>query len=205
MRVYKAGEKSRAICDDCGSLVSTTFAYRDVPFDDGKGMVKGVLASVCDECDRVVALPAQSTPAIRRARDIADVPLEVFLSAHDMDVLDLASWRIDPEAGVRLRKSLLAYYIHRLSSDPAAIARLRAAARRRGGAGSKSATIPKRRLSVKFAAKTDASIRDLMKASGLKKSPLIRSIVHEIEDDLVRPDKPKDLEKLQEIAKVVAA
>ena len=67
MKLYAAGEKSKAICEDCGALVSTTFVYRDVPFDDGHGVVKDVLASVCDQCDRVVALPAQSTPAVRRA------------------------------------------------------------------------------------------------------------------------------------------
>ncbi len=205
MKVYKAGEKSKAICEDCGALVSTTFAYRDVPFDDGKGEVKDVLASVCDQCDRVVALPAQSTPAVRRAREIADVPLEVMLSAPDMELLDLATWRIDPESCSRLRKPLLAYYIHLLSGDPVAVARLQAKASMRRPKLSKSVKIPKRRLSVKFAAKTDASIQALMKASGLNKSLLIRGIVHEIEDDLIRPDKPKDLQKLREIAMVVAA
>ena len=205
MKVYKAGEKSKAICEDCGALVFTTFAYRNVPFDDGKGEVKDVLASVCDQCDRVVALPAQSTPAVRRAREIADVPLEVMLSAPEMELLDLATWRIDPESGSRLRKPLLAYYIHRLSGDPTAVARLQAKAVVRGPKMPRSVKIPKRRLSVKFAAKTDASIQELMKASGLTKSHLIRGIVHEIEDDLVRPEKPKDLQRLREIARVVAA
>ncbi|MGP6090021.1 hypothetical protein [Antarctobacter jejuensis] len=208
MKLYKVGEKSKAICEDCGALVSTTFAYRNVPFDDGKGEVKDVLAAVCDQCDRVVALPAQSTPAVRRAREIADVPLEVMLSAPDMDLLDLATWRIDPESGSRFRKPLLAYYIQRLSSDPGAILRLQAKAAKasvRRRAISQSVTIPKRRLSVKVAPRTDASIQELMKASGLKKSHLIRGIVYEIEEDIVRPDKPKDLQKLREIAMVVTS
>tara|TARA_B100000949_G_scaffold225663_2_gene230139 strand:+ start:700 stop:1317 length:618 start_codon:yes stop_codon:yes gene_type:complete len=205
MKLYAAGEKSKAICEDCGALVSTTFVYRDVPFDDGHGVVKDVLASVCDQCDRVVALPAQSTPAVRRARETADVPLEVMLTAPDMELLDLAAWRIDPEAGQRLRKPLLAYYIHRLSSDPTAVARLKARVAARGAKLPQAVKIPKRRLSVKFASKTDASIQDLMKASGLNKSRLIRGIVHEIEDELVRPDKPKELQKLREIASVVGA
>ena len=68
MKVYEAGEKSKAICESCGALVSTTFANRDLPFDDGEGVVKDVLASVCDQCGQVVALPAQSTPAVRQAR-----------------------------------------------------------------------------------------------------------------------------------------
>ena len=203
MIVYKAGETSKAICNHCKSLVSTTFAYRDVPFDDGKGFVKDVLCSVCDQCDRVVALPAQSTPAVQRAREIADVPLEVMLSAPDMELLDLAIWRIDPESGLRLRKLLLTMYIRRLENDPAAIARLRATAP--VVIGSNAVKVPKRRLSIKIAPKTDRSIRQLMAASGLNKSGLIRGIVHQIEEDLVRPEKPKDLEKLREIALVLAA
>lgn len=205
MKVYKAGEKSKAICNDCASLVSTTFTYRDVPFDDGKGLVKDVMASVCDQCDRVVALPAQSTPAVRRSREIADVSLEVMLSASDMELLDLATWRIDPDSGLRLRKPLLAYYIQRLSGDPAAIARLQAKSSTRISTAAKAMKIPKRRLSMKFAPKTDASMQELMKASGLNKSHLIRGIVHEIEDDLVRPQNPKNLQKLREIAMVVVA
>lgn len=205
MKVYKAGEKSKAVCEDCCALVSTTFAYRDVPFDDGKGEVKDVLASVCDQCERVVALPAQSTPAVRRAREIADVPLEVMLSAQDLELLDLATWRIDPDSGPRLRKPLLVYYIHRLLGDPAAVARLQDKAAVHITKVRGSTKIPKRRLSLKLAAKTDASMQELMKVSGLKKSRLIRGILHEIEDDLVRPEKPKDLQKLREIAMVVAA
>lgn len=63
---YKLGGKSRAICDDCG-LVETTFQYRDVPFRSGVGNVKNILVSVCDQCGAVVAIPAQSAPAIKAA------------------------------------------------------------------------------------------------------------------------------------------
>lgn len=65
MVIVKDGEKSKALCEDCGDIVSTTFAYRDVPFDDGSGVANDILAAVCDKCDRVVALPAQSVPAVR--------------------------------------------------------------------------------------------------------------------------------------------
>ena len=205
MIVYKAGETGNAICDHCKSLVTTTFTYRDVPFDDGTGLVKDLLCAVCDQCDRVVAVPPQSTPAIQRMRDAANVPLEVMLSAPDMELLDLAIWRIDPASGQRLRKLLLAIYIRRIENDPASITRLRAKAADQSKGRSFAPTAPKRRLSVKIAPKTDLSIKRLMAASGLTKSGLIRGIVHEIEKDLVQPDYPKDLEKLREIASVVAA
>jgi hypothetical protein len=40
---------------------------RDVPFFDGSGIVDDILVAVCDECNNVVAIPAQSLDAIRIA------------------------------------------------------------------------------------------------------------------------------------------
>ncbi|WP_172746163.1 hypothetical protein [Neorhizobium sp. T7_12] len=53
--------------------------------------MKGILAAVCDECDAVVAIPAQSTPAIRRAREVAEVALEVSIPAPEVEILDAAA------------------------------------------------------------------------------------------------------------------
>lgn len=205
MFIYKAGETSKGMCERCDALVPTTFAYRDVPFDDGTGLVKDILCAVCDRCGRVVAVPPQSTPAIKRARGLADVPLEVMLSAPEMELLDLAIWRIDPDAGQRLRKPLLAKYLRRLVDDPGALAPLRSSAEGQSPGRPPADKTPKRRLSVKIAPKTEHAINRLMAASGLRKSDLIRAIIHQIEMEIVRPDKPKGLEKLREMAWVVAA
>ena len=56
-----------AICETCAQMVSMTFRCRDVQFDDGSGIVEGILVGVCDDCDTVVAAPPQSPPAIRKA------------------------------------------------------------------------------------------------------------------------------------------
>lgn len=74
MKFYQEGDKSLAICNRCEDLVQTTFTRRNVPFDDSVGQVKGVLVSVCDVCDQVVGVPAQSTPAIKAAREAAVAP-----------------------------------------------------------------------------------------------------------------------------------
>jgi hypothetical protein len=63
---YVEGGKSCAICYACKILATTTFRYRDIPFSDGRGMAPGMLAAVCDTCDSVVAIPAQSTSTTRR-------------------------------------------------------------------------------------------------------------------------------------------
>lgn len=65
MKLFKEGDKSKAICSSCEDVVSTTFKYRDVPFSDGVGCVKNILVSVCDCCGQVVATPPQSTPTIQ--------------------------------------------------------------------------------------------------------------------------------------------
>ena len=68
MKRYKAGDNSKGICEDCRAVVTTKFAYRDVPFNDGIGIAKNVLAGVCTQCDSVVSLPAQSEPEVAQAR-----------------------------------------------------------------------------------------------------------------------------------------
>ena len=67
VKVYREGETGKAVCPEDG-LVATTFAYRDVPFEDGRGLVKDILVAVCDVCGKVVATPPQSTPAIFRSK-----------------------------------------------------------------------------------------------------------------------------------------
>jgi RNase P subunit RPR2 len=62
------GDKSHAICPHCRQLVASTFRRRDVPLSDGSGLVRDLLVVVCDVCDTVVAIPAQSTSAVKEAR-----------------------------------------------------------------------------------------------------------------------------------------
>lgn len=207
MQLYEAGNKSKAICEHCKSLVPTTFMYRDVPFDDGSGIVKDILVAVCDICDAVVAIPAQSTPAIRRARENAEVTLEVSVSARDLAVLDFVAWRIDEAATSRFRKSLIAHFLKRLEDDPEAPQRLAAKIRKRAPSrkGPNRVNIPRKRFSCKISPATDARVDQLMRASGLKKSDLVKAVIGEIEDRLVRQEAPADLALLRDVAAVVNA
>lgn len=201
MKLYKPGEKSRAICTSCKKLVCTTFAYRDVPFDDGEGEVKDILAAVCDECGAVVAIPAQSTPAIRRTREAANISLEVMLPAADLEVLDAAAIRIDPQATARFRKALIAYYAHRMAQSGDAASRLRTLYLVR-----KDMTFdgPRKRLSFKLTPRMEAEVQKLMERSKLNRTDLMRSLVAEIELAVVKPETPPDLPALQDLAAVVS-
>ena len=69
MSILKVGDKSEGICQDCKSIVSTTFKLRDVPFSDESGVARNILAGICDQCERVITIPNQSTPAIKKAFD----------------------------------------------------------------------------------------------------------------------------------------
>ncbi|MCP3429720.1 hypothetical protein [Opacimonas viscosa] len=67
MNKYKEGESTKAICENCKALVNARYKVRDVPFSDGRGTVKDILAIVCGNCERVIGIPHQSTPAIKKA------------------------------------------------------------------------------------------------------------------------------------------
>ena len=212
MKLYQPGDTSKAICPHCGKLVSTTFTYRDVPFDDGNGVAKGILAAVCDECQAVISIPAQSTPALRRTREAADISLEVSIPAPEVEIIDAAAYRVDPEATTRFRKSLFAFYLQRLRHNENGAEMLRrefetwnaAKIEQRKRIG-KAVSIPQRRLSFKISPKTDRDIRWLMEVSGMNKTDMVRSLVMKIERDLLAPNSPDGLSHLRDIAAVVNA
>lgn len=69
MKIFKVEDKSKAVCEDCKALVSTTFMLRNVPFLNGRGLVKQLLAGVCDHCDSVVSISHQSAQFIKKANE----------------------------------------------------------------------------------------------------------------------------------------
>jgi hypothetical protein len=200
MKLYSAGDKSRAICGSCQDIVETTFLYRDVPFDDGSGTVKDILASVCDRCSEVVAIPAQSLPAIRRARERVEVSLEAQVPASDIEVLDAAATRISHRASARHRKLLLSFYVRRMARDPQAGERLRHLFYEAKAAKPKAnVKIPQKRLSFKVSHDFQEEFAELTRVSGLKKTQVLRGVVHEIRSDLVAPEHPASLPHLREM------
>lgn len=203
MKLYRAGEKISVICTDCGLLREATFAYRDVHFSDGSGVVRNILVAVCDECGTIVATPAQSTPAIKAARETAVKPIEVSLPAPFVEALDLAAFRIDPEATTEFRKRLLAYYIHRAAeSDQTAESLAERIAR---GSERFDARAPKRRLSFKVTPRLSGEIDKIIEKSNLTKSDLIKSLVMQIDEDILQPKLPHNMKELRRLAAVATA
>ena len=210
-KLYSPGDKSRAICHHCAKLVGTSFLYRDVPFDDGTGVVKDILTAVCDVCDAVVAIPAQSTPSIKRARETAEIPLEVSLSAPEMDILDAAAFQIDPQATSRFRKAIFTYYLGRLERDQEEleaakhdlVKRIKEWKQRRKVFG--DVKIPNRRLSFKLAPRTEQKLEAVLSRTGWNKTSLVRGVVMMVEKDIIENRSPKRVLELQDIAAAVNA
>ncbi|MBY3528897.1 hypothetical protein HFN72_23510 [Rhizobium laguerreae] len=205
MKIWYAGDKSKALCEKCRKVVTTTFGYHDVPFESGIGVAKQIMAATCDECGTVVAIPPQSTPAIRVAREIASKPLEVVMAAPFMDTLDLASYRIDPSAGVVLRKSLIAFFVHRSLNDDSLIERLRRNAEVHRAMWKSWDDAPSKRLSMKVTPRVGDEFDELVKKSTLNKTTLVKSIVMDISSEIVQPEKPQMMPELRRMAAAWAA
>jgi len=202
MKLHYEGEKGRAVCERDG-LCGMTYARRDVPFNDGEGMVRDILVGVCDACGEVVAIPPQSTPAIKAAREKATTSIEAILPAVYLDALDLACYRIDPRATQDFRKRLLMYYVVYASEN-------KKRARKIGGnlarldevfrAGEASAA--RRRLSMRVTPSLSGRVDDLMALTNLNRTELFKSLVVQIDKDIVKPAKPANIGKLQALAAV---
>ena len=119
MKIYKVGDKQKALCESCQSLADATFMLRDVPFSDGSGVVKNVLAGVCDSCNEVVLIPHQSTPAIKKQLDAQKKAVETRVPAHMIDMLNLASMELG--GSTDFSNALIKYYLHDLSEEKTSV------------------------------------------------------------------------------------
>lgn len=203
MKLHMPGEKGKAICESDGR-VSTTFRYRDVPFSDGSGVARKILAGVCDRCGKVVSIPPQSTPSIRAARRNAQVSIEAVLPAVYLDALDLACWRIDPEASQEFRKPLLMHYLHGSSLNRSATQRLVRAVRETAmvfePARARAGEADKKRLSMKVSPAMSRTVEHLAERTRLSKTELIKGAIVQISREIVGPARPARLDELRSLA-----
>lgn len=203
-KLFQEGDKSKAICADCGKLVSTTFVRRDVAFSDGKGLAKDILVGVCDRCDAVVSTPAQSTPAIREARQREVKPIEARLPAIYLDVLDLAAYTLDKDSSTEFRKLLMTVYLHRYATGEYPAANLRKAREsaqaeyreRRGGSH--------RRLSLKVTQRVADDLLSLTATTEMSRTDVLKSVIFQIQSDVLETRKPALLRELSTLALLAA-
>ncbi|MDQ7994649.1 MAG: hypothetical protein AAGC76_02225 [Luteibacter sp.] len=200
MKILHQGDTEPALCDLDGR-VTVTYRYRDVPFSDGSGMARNVLAGICDVCSEVLLVPPQSVPAIAASRRRSTGPLEASLPASYVDTLDAAVSLVDTEASKEFRKRLLMYYLHRYARGDEAMAELVGLA----GGAEQSASGPNRRLSFKLSEQANAKVDYVMNETGLSKTQLVKALIGKIAADLVRRTKARRLQELIALCEVMKA
>ena len=125
MHLYREGDSSEAICHACERRVGTRFAVRTVRLPGTGIEVPDVLAAVCDECGGIAAIPAQSAPKLREARERRKAEeLEARIPSHLDDVVHLLSDHF-AAAVASFRPSLLRFYLREVASDEALAGRVR--------------------------------------------------------------------------------
>jgi hypothetical protein len=204
MKLFVMGDKSKALCEKCGP-VSTTFNYRDVPFSDGSGEAKDILVAECDACHRVVAIPAQSTPAIRGARPRATRSIEAMLPAVYLETLDLACYKIDSDVSLSFRKPLLIFYIHQFATGGMAVKRLQKAHALANEWFPKRSSGLLKRLSLKVSPAMDDEFGQIRAQTKLSKTELLKSLVCEIKADVLDTGGSGRVEELRTFAAMASS
>ena len=200
MKRFTMGDKSQSICNECENLVSTTFQYKDVPFDDGNGCVKNILVACCDLCSGVVAVPPQSTPAIKAARQVAIKPIELNLPAPYVDILDLAAYVIDSDATAEFRKTLLMYYLHQCGDNKQGREDIKLRLEALRPDSEVFPAMPKRRISLKITPRLNDLVIQLTQDLKVKKTELIKGLIMKIDDDIVNQNQPHKIEEFRRLA-----
>lgn len=85
MVIYKEGDKSKGPCETCRKLVTTTFRYAPLKFNEM--VIPEVLQDFCDICGSAVSIPHQSAYRIKEFREQCNHSLEFRVPPHFMDIL----------------------------------------------------------------------------------------------------------------------
>jgi len=208
MKILFEGDSGKALCEHCQAVVQTRYVRRDVPFSDGQGQARDILVGVCTHCDTVVAIPPQSTPAIREARKQQLKSIEARLPAVYLDALDAAMHAVSCEAGANLRKLFLGHYFQLLVQAsqgeqllPAheAFARSLDEQRRQRGLPPSGAT---RRLSMKVTPHVAEDFLALQQQTRMTQTELLKSVIARIQADVLEARDPGVILALQRLARL---
>jgi len=197
MKIFKVGDSQKSICENCRSLENATFTLRNVPFSDGRGIVKNVLVGVCDKCDEVSILPHQSTPVVKKQLEAQRKPIESRLPAHMLDILNLASSEIC--GSIDFVPHLMKFYIHSLVADEKAASKIAKYLTSDLAVGK-----AEKRLSLK-GRKIYDDVDTLKSIANINNTTdLIKSIILKINEDVLIKKKPRPIQQLRNIAAAVA-
>jgi hypothetical protein len=192
MKIVKVGDTQKAACHQCSRFEKVTYKLRDVPFSDGKGLVKNVLVGVCDCCNSVAVLPHQSTPVVRNQLETQRRSLESRVPAHMVDILNLASMEIS--GTTEFVPGLMKFYIHSLSTNDISSRGLSKylGSELAKGKSQKRISIKGRHVAIEF-----GQLKQITKISST--TDLIKGVVLKINDDVLVNKNPKTIKALKNI------
>lgn len=199
MRIWKEGDRLEAVCERCGDVCDATYRYRTVRLRETGVDVPNVLVGICDVCDEVVAIPDQSAPRLKEARERQTVKVPLRMSRELDDVLHLVADRFQAAADL-FTGMLVRYYLHEARTDPELLSR---AARL---AHSPLATQPQQvRASFYVGTELLETMDARMREAGIAgRSELIRGLIIAAKEDLLDDRAPRRKEELKQIAAVAA-
>ena len=179
--LFKEGEKAESVCRHCKKLVNTTFRVRTYRLKESGIDVPGVLVSVCDQCDAIVALPHQSSVRLGEVRvRRKDESLEARIPTHLEDVIHLIADRY--EAPVQaFRPGLLRFYLREVARDAEFAGRVRELA------NSDLAQAPARaRVSLRASQELLAEARQQARGAGIgTDAEMLRGILLAAKEDVL--------------------
>jgi hypothetical protein len=197
MKIFKEGEKSKAICSHCG-MVETVFQTRDVPVHGSKTVAKNILAGVCTICDEVVSIPQQSALYVKEALQKDKKPLEIRIPKHLEDILANASLRLVGDYSPVVVNFLIRYYIHKSFSSLKERTKLQSIYDKTDLLKNVSLSS---RLSIRIDSKLFDEFQDLKLNTEFKNdSELIKAIMLKINNDIVQEKDSKVVDELKDLA-----
>lgn len=197
MRILRQGDKGLAICQECRKRVATTYQYRTVHLEKTRVDVPDVLVGMCDECGKVVSIPAQSTPKLKEARDAKEATINARIPKHLDDVLHLIADRYSASSRA-FCSVLFRYYLNQVVHSEPFARRVGRLSRQELAKGKADA-----RVSLRLSEELWKDAWEVAREAGVRnRSDLLKGVIIAAMEDSTTDRAPARRKVLEEIAAV---
>lgn len=195
MKFWREGDRSVGVCETCKTRVRTVFERRDFALDRPRVVVPDVLLAVCADCERVVAIPPQSSPRLNEARRKELAQLEARVPRHLEDALAVMAAECG-KTDKEFRASILRYYLSEICRSATLAKRVKARARSPLAAGKADG-----RISLRLSRQLLDDVWTAAKRQGIRsKSELVVGLIVAASEDLLDASNSKRQTQLSIIA-----
>lgn len=197
MRILKEGDRGEAVAPGRG-VVPVVYEYRTFRLEQSGVDVPDVLVGVCEQTGEILAVPAQSTPKLKLAREEAkDATIQIRLPETLRDVLYLLSDYFGT-GGKKLWPALLRFYLKEVTESE----RLTRRIVRLAGSPLASGE-PSSRFAIRVSTALVADLDRLAARSSVTRSDLARGVIVAAKEDVLDGRARGRVRKLQAVAQAV--